>query len=96
MYAVGTDSCQWVPAQPRPALRAHWSLVTADRMRRASTIDEATWMLILSLVVVTILISVGVVQLSTDGDSGAFFRNLGISLFLVLFSVGYYRKWRRA
>ena len=51
-------------------------------------------MLILSLVVVTVLISVGLLQLSITGDPGSLFRNLGIGLLLVLFSVGFYRKWR--
>ena len=49
-------------------------------------------MLILSLVVVIVLIGVGLLQLSITGDYGSFFRNLGIGLLLLLFSVGFYRK----
>jgi len=83
-----------MPARPRPALRTHRDVGTTNRMSRASAVDEATWMLILSLVVVTVLISVGLLQLSITGDPGSLFRNLGIGLLLVLFSVGFYRKWR--
>ncbi|OLZ41487.1 hypothetical protein A6E15_11040 [Natrinema saccharevitans] len=65
-------------------------------MNSTGTVDEATWMLVLSLVVVTFLVGVGLLQLSMTGDLGSFFRNLGVGLFLLLFSVGFYRKWHRA
>jgi len=60
------------------------------------TIDSATWILVLSAVVVTFLVGVGLLQLSLTGDLGSFFRNLGIGLLLLLFSVGFYRKWHEA
>jgi hypothetical protein len=50
-------------------------------------------MLLLSVVVIVFLVGVGLLQLLTTGDVGSFFRNLGIGLFLALFSVGFYRKW---
>lgn len=50
-------------------------------------------MLFLSVVVIAFLVGVGVLQLLSTGDVGSFFRNLGIGLFLTLFSVGFYRKW---
>jgi high-affinity Fe2+/Pb2+ permease len=57
--------------------------------------DEATWMLILAVVVSAFLVAVGLLQLSFDGDVGDFFRNVGIGLLLLAFSVGFYRKWHR-
>lgn len=62
-------------------------------MSDESTADVATWMLLLSVVVIVFLVGVGLLQLLTTGDVGSFFRNLGIGLFLALFSVGFYRKW---
>ena len=63
-------------------------------MSDSESVDVATWMLVLSGVVVAFLVGVGLLQLSITGDLGSFFRNLGIGLFLLLFSVGFYRKWR--
>ncbi|WP_254522469.1 hypothetical protein [Natrinema caseinilyticum] len=51
-------------------------------------------MLALSLGASTVLVGVGLVQLSITGDRGSVLRTLGIGLFLVLFTVGYYRTWR--
>ena len=62
----------------------------------ADAVDSATWMLVLSAVVVTFLVGVGLLQLSLTGDLGSFFRNLGIGLLLLLFSVGFYKKWHEA
>ncbi len=63
-------------------------------MSSTRTSDEATWALALSVVVVTFLVGVGLLQLSISGDRGSFLRNVGIGLFLFLFSVRYYRTWR--
>lgn len=63
-------------------------------MSDSDSVDVATWMLVLSGVVVAFLVGVGLLQLSITGDLGSFFRNLGIGLLLLLFSVGFYRKWR--
>ncbi|MFD1587682.1 hypothetical protein ACFR9U_11870 [Halorientalis brevis] len=63
-------------------------------MRDSESVDVATWMLALSGVVIAFLVGVGLLQLSITGDLGSFFRNLGIGLLLLLFSVGFYRKWR--
>jgi len=56
--------------------------------------DVATWMLVLAVVVIAFLVGVGLLQLTITGDLGSFFRNLGIGLLLLAFSVGFYRKWR--
>lgn len=55
--------------------------------------DAATWMLGLSLLVVTFLVAVGLIQLSMGGELGDFLRNLGIGILLLLFSVGFYQRW---
>ncbi|SEP17518.1 hypothetical protein SAMN05216388_104022 [Halorientalis persicus] len=53
-------------------------------------------MLLLSGVVISFLIGVGLLQLLRTGDLGPFFRDLGIGLVLLLFSLGFYRKWHNA
>ncbi|SDG24638.1 hypothetical protein SAMN05216218_11949 [Halorientalis regularis] len=53
-------------------------------------------MLVLSGVVIAFLIGVGLLQLLRTGDLGSFLRDLGIGLVLLLFSLGFYRKWHDA
>ena len=59
------------------------------------TVDAATWMLVLAVVVVAFLVGVGLLQLSLGGSVGDFFRNFSIGLLLLAFSVGFYRKWHQ-
>ncbi|WP_139203657.1 hypothetical protein [Halorientalis persicus] len=65
-------------------------------MPENASADVATWMLLLSGVVISFLIGVGLLQLLRTGDLGPFFRDLGIGLVLLLFSLGFYRKWHNA
>lgn len=65
-------------------------------MPETASADVATWMLVLSGVVITFLIGVGLLQLLCTGDLGSFVRDLGIGLVLLLFSLGFYRKWHGA
>ncbi|ELZ24684.1 hypothetical protein C476_03498 [Natrinema limicola JCM 13563] len=57
------------------------------------TVDDATWMLVLSILVIAVLVGVGLLQVYLSGDYGSLFRSIGIGLLLLLFSVGFYRKW---
>ncbi|RZV06652.1 hypothetical protein BDK88_3676 [Natrinema hispanicum] len=50
-------------------------------------------MLVLSILVIAILVGVGILQVYLSGDYGSLFRNLGIGVLLLLFSIGFYRKW---
>jgi hypothetical protein len=45
--------------------------------------------------VITFLITIGVLHVVLHGDTGTFFRYLGIGLLLSAFGVGFYRKWAR-
>ncbi|WP_092695085.1 hypothetical protein [Halorientalis regularis] len=65
-------------------------------MPETASADVATWMLVLSGVVIAFLIGVGLLQLLRTGDLGSFLRDLGIGLVLLLFSLGFYRKWHDA
>ncbi|QDX39375.1 hypothetical protein [Salarchaeum sp. JOR-1] len=65
-------------------------------MPENASADVATWMLVLSGVVIAFLIGVGLLQLLRTGDLGQFLRDLGIGLVLLLFSLGFYRKWHDA
>ncbi|WP_336037722.1 hypothetical protein [Halobacterium yunchengense] len=65
-------------------------------MPEDATADVATWMLVLSGVVVAFLVGVGLLQLSLTGDVGSFARDLGIAVVLVAFGAGFYRKWHDA
>ncbi|MFD1563928.1 hypothetical protein ACFR99_10240 [Haloarchaeobius amylolyticus] len=62
-------------------------------MNSTDTVDDATWMLVLSILVIAVLVGVGLLQLYLSRDYGSFFRSLGIGVLLLLFSVGFYRKW---
>ncbi|WP_130501511.1 MULTISPECIES: hypothetical protein [Natrinema] len=62
-------------------------------MNSTDTVDDATWMLVLSILVIAILVGVGILQVYLSGDYGSLFRNLGIGVLLLLFSIGFYRKW---
>jgi len=57
------------------------------------TVDDATWMLALSILVIAVLVGVGLLQVYLNSDYGSLFRNLGIGVLLLLFSIGFYRKW---
>ena len=62
-------------------------------MNRTDTVDDATWMLALSILVIAVLVGVGLLQVYLNSDYGSLFRNLGIGVLLLLFSIGFYRKW---
>ncbi|SDE02602.1 hypothetical protein SAMN05192552_11055 [Natrinema hispanicum] len=50
-------------------------------------------MLALSILVIAVLVGVGLLQVYLNSDYGSLFRNLGIGVLLLLFSIGFYRKW---
>ncbi|WP_139246264.1 hypothetical protein [Natrinema hispanicum] len=62
-------------------------------MNSTDTVDDATWMLALSILVIAVLVGVGLLQVYLNSDYGSLFRNLGIGVLLLLFSIGFYRKW---
>ncbi|KAB1192973.1 hypothetical protein GJR96_05755 [Haloferax sp. MBLA0076] len=52
-----------------------------------------SWTMVLFTLVVGLLVSLGVYRLAASGDVGDFVRNLGIAVFLTVFSVVLLRNW---
>jgi hypothetical protein len=64
-------------------------------MADGRSFDSNDLMLALAGFVVLFLVVVGALQLVVQHETGAFFRNLGVGVFLLAFSVAFYRKWDR-
>ncbi|RLM53255.1 hypothetical protein DVK02_14785 [Halobellus sp. Atlit-31R] len=62
-------------------------------MTDRGALEAETLMLLLALLVVVFLLGVGTLQYLLTGDPGNLFRNIGIGTILLVFSVGFYRRW---
>ncbi len=64
-------------------------------MTDASRFEIATVMMALAVLVVTLLVGVGVLQLYLSEETGPLLRNLVVAVILLVFSTALYRQWRR-